>query len=90
MTGTRDLIHNALAETRGLVGGVVQDLRQQNTLTDDEVLAQYEQIRGNPLAVVEFTRSRTGLQGTDAVQAALKYEDEMEQLRARQAGANRW
>ena len=50
----RDIMHDAVAEARELVSGVVGDLRQENRLTDDEVLQRYEaQHRGKPWAMVQ-------------------------------------
>jgi len=75
----RTLVHGALAEAREMVGQVVRDLRQ-GQLSDDEVLARYETQRGNPLAILEFARTRAP---GDAVNEALRYEREMETLRAK-------
>lgn len=77
----KDLVHDALAEARDLVGEVVQDARQDNKLTDDQVLAQYETIRGDPWQVIRFTEQKTGLEGLDAVREAARYEQQMEKLR---------
>jgi hypothetical protein len=78
----KDLVHDALAEARDLVGEVVAEGRQDNALTDDQVLAQYETMRGDPWQVIRFTEEKTGLRGREAVREAARYEQEMERLRA--------
>ena len=84
MPDMRTLVHGAMAEARDIMGQVVDDLRQGAELSDDEVLARYEtQHRGKPLAMLEFAQSRAP---ADPLNEALRYEQEMEKLRARKIG----
>ena len=73
----RQMIHEALAGARDMVGKVVESATAGQELGDDEVLARYvSQHRGRPWAIVNFAQ-REGGGGLDE---ALKYEGEMEQL----------
>ena len=85
--GLREVMHNALADARDVVGDVVQQAAAGAQLTDDELLARYEQHRQDPVAKVEFTRQRTGLQGDALIEEALRYEAEMEKLWSDRGGA---
>lgn len=76
----RQLVHDALADAREMVGDVVRDLRQDAQLSDDEVLARYETHRGDPWALMGFVKAQTGLTGEAALGEALRYEREMERL----------
>ncbi len=75
----RDLLHNTLADARSFVGSVVDDLRDENRLSDDEVLAQYSAMRGNVPQLIAFAQERVPA-GEDPLQEALRYESEMEAL----------
>jgi len=82
----RDIMHDAVAEARELVSGVVGDLRQENRLTDDEVLQRYEaQHRGKPWAMVQFAQSQAAA-GRDVLEEALRYEQQMEELMRKRGG----
>jgi hypothetical protein len=82
----RDLIHNAVADAREMVGGLVQDLRGENRLSDDEVLARYSVHRDDPVAKLHFVQQQTGLQGQALLDEGLKYEQEMEKLWGQRMG----
>ena len=80
----RELVHEALAGARDMVGEVVNDLRKENRLTDDEVLIRYEQQhRGNPWAMISFAQ-QSGAR--DPVGQAVRYEAEMEKMVQRRMG----
>lgn len=82
----RDIMHDAVAGARELVGDVVADLRQENRLTDDEVLRRYEQQhRGKPWAMVQFAQVQAA-PGRDPLEEALRYEREMEELMRKRGG----
>jgi len=82
----REMVHEALAGARELVGEVVGDLRGEARLSDDELLARYEQQhRGRPWAIMDF--AGTQAQGGDVLGEALRYEAEMEKLRGRGVGS---
>ncbi len=75
------MVHEALAGARDLLGEVVGDLRGEARLSDVELLARDEQQhRGQPWAMMEF--AGTQAQGRDVLGEALRYEAEMEKLRA--------
>jgi len=78
----RGIVHDAMAGAREMIGQVVGDLRQEAQLSDDEVLARYEQQRGNPFAIMQFAQQKVG-QGGDVLGEALRYEGEMERLWAK-------
>jgi hypothetical protein len=80
MAGMRDVMHQALGEAREMMGDVVGDLRADNVLTDDEVLARYEVHRFDPSAKLAFVQDRTGLAGDALMEEAVRYEREMEDL----------
>ena len=85
----REMVHEALAGAREMVGEVVGDLRAEARLTDDEVLARYVgQHQGKPWAMLEFAQAAGG---GDVLEEALRYEKEMEKLLGRrgQGGAVR-
>jgi len=100
----RGMVHEALAEARAVVQAMVEDLRREGQLTDDEVLARYErEHRGRPWAMVQFagrstasTRGGSGQAGGgDVIGEALRYEAEMERLMKQQGtvsegGGGRW
>jgi len=74
------MVHEAIAGARDFLGEVVGDLRGEARLTDDELLARYEQQhRGQPWAIVQF--AGTQAQGGDVLGEALRYEAQMEKLR---------
>lgn len=75
----RSIVHDAMADAREMIGQVVQDARDEARLSDDEVLATYEQQRGNPFAIMQFAQQRVGA-GGDVMGEALRYEQEMEKL----------
>ena len=75
----RNIVHDAMADAREMIGQVVTDLRQEAQLTDDEVLARYEGQRGNPFAIMQFAQQQVP-QGGDVLGEALRYEGEMEKL----------
>jgi len=76
----RGMVHEAIAGARDFLGEVVGDLRGEARLTDDELLARYEQQhRGQPWAIVQF--AGTQAQGGDVLGEALRYEAQMEKLR---------
>ena len=80
----REMVHEALAGAREMVGEVVGDLRAEARLTDDEVLARYVgQHQGKPWAMLEFAQAAGG---GDPVVEALRYEKEMEKLLGKAAG----
>lgn len=83
----RDIVHSALAGAREFLGEVVGDLRGEARLSDDELLARYEQQhRGQPWAMMEF--AGTQAQGGDVLGEALRYEAQMEKmLKGRGEGA---
>jgi len=75
----RQLVHDALAGAREMVGEVVRDLRGETQLSDDELLARYErEHRGRPFEMIRFAAAQVG--GGDALEEALRYEREMEKL----------
>jgi len=77
----REIVHDALVDAREMVGQVVGDLRGDARLTDDEVLARYEQMhRGRPGAILDFAKRQAG--GGDTLGQALEYEQRMERLMA--------
>lgn len=76
----RQLIHDSLADARGMVGELVQDLRGENRLSDDEVLARYAVHRDDPVAKLNFVQQQTGLGGQALLDEGLRYEREMEGL----------
>ncbi len=76
----RQMVHDALADARETVAEVVQDMRQDNQLTDDELLGRYETQRGNPMRVLRFVQQETGLSGDALLDEAVTYEREMEGL----------
>jgi hypothetical protein len=76
----RQMVHDAMADARGILRDVVNDVRADSQLSDDEVLAQYERVRGDPLGVLEFTAMQTGLGGPALLSEATRYEGEMERL----------
>jgi 2-polyprenyl-6-methoxyphenol hydroxylase-like FAD-dependent oxidoreductase len=82
----REIVHDALADAREMVGQVVSDLRGEARLTDDEVLARYErEHQGRPWAIVDFARQQSP--GGDVLGQAMRYEEQMERLmRQRQRG----
>ncbi len=83
--GQRELMHDAVAEAREVVGSVVRDLRSENTFSNDELLTRYEQQhRGRPFALLDFAAGQAG--GGDAMTEALRYEQQMEQLLTQQGG----
>jgi len=75
----RGIVHDAMADAREMIGQVVQDVRDEARLSDDEVLARYEGQRGNPFAIMQFAQQKVG-QGGDVLGEALRYEGEMEKL----------
>ena len=75
----RNIVHDAMADAREMIGQVVQDVRDEARLSDDEVLARYEGQRGNPFAIMQFAQQKVG-QGGDVLGEALRYEGEMEKL----------
>lgn len=79
----REIVHDAMADARQMIGEVVGDLRQEARLTDDELLARYEQQRGDPWKIVQFAQQKVGQGGGDVLNEALRYEREMERLRAK-------
>lgn len=82
----RELMHDAVAEARELVGGVMGDLRRENRLTDDELLRRYEQQhRGQPWAMVRFAQQQAP--GGDVLEQALRYEQQMEELMKKRTGS---
>ena len=68
-----------MADTRSFLSDVVGDLRDENRLSDDEVLAQYSAMRGNVPQLIAFAQERAPA-GEDPLQEALRYESEMEAL----------
>lgn len=78
----RNIVHDAMADAREMIGQVVQDVRAEARLSDDEVLARYEQQRGNPFAIMQFAQQHTP-QGGDVLGEALRYEGDMERLWAK-------
>jgi len=78
----RSIVHDAMAGAREMIGQVVQDVRDEARLSDDEVLARYEGQRGNPLAIMQFAQQQAP-QGGDVLGEALRYEGEMEKLWAK-------
>jgi len=86
----REIIHEALAGARDVVGQVVQGVAQEQRRGDAAVLARYVGAhRGNPWALVNFAQREAGgqLDQAGVLQEALRYEKEMEgMLRERQGG----
>lgn len=82
----REMVHEAIAGAREFLGDVVQDLRGEARLSDDEALTVYETHRGNPFAILEFTQQRAP-SGVDPLGAALEYEAAMESLLSKSRGA---
>ena len=95
----REMVHEALAGAREMVGEVVGDLRAEARLTDDELLARYvDQHQGRPWAMLDFaqgavstvstdgsTDKRMGRRG-DVLDEALRYEREMEGMLRKRGG----
>lgn len=80
----RQVMHDAVAEAREMMGSVVDDLRSENVLTEDELLTRYEQQhQGRPFAILDFAGQKGG---GDAMTEALRYEKQMEQLRTKRGG----
>jgi hypothetical protein len=76
----RELVYDAVADTREVIGELLGEARKGNLLTDDEVLAQYEPMRGDVQAVIGFAARRVGPRG-DVLGEAVEYERKMEALR---------
>lgn len=85
MTDMRRLMADAMMGSRDMLRDVVTDLSNENVLTEDEQLAQYEAMRGNPLALMQFTAQRVP-PGGDVLAEAQKYEEAMEDLWTKKAG----
>lgn len=74
----RDVAHEAVIGARGVLDGLVGQLKQGNQLTRDEALARYvNQHRGNPQAMMAFA-ARYAPQGKHPAVAASEYEQAME------------
>jgi len=80
----RDVAHEAVIGARGVLDGLVGQLRQGNQLTRDEAMARYvNEHRGNPQAMMAFA-ARYAPQGKHPAVAASEYEKNMESaLRSR-------
>lgn len=90
MIDMRRLMADAVGGARDMLESVAGGLASENTLTDDEQLRQYELIRGDPLAIVNFTAQRLGKPDAavrpDVLAEAERYEDAMESLWDKKAG----
>lgn len=79
----RNTIHNALANAREIASKTAGQIRQGNTLSDDEMLHRYVAIhRGNPLGMATFVMGNRDRfpDGTDPMNAMRQYEQSMEDL----------
>ena len=74
----RQTIHEATAQAREMLNGVVGEIRQENRrVSDDEAVARYmAQHRGNARAIADFA-ARFG-KGETPLHAAYRYEKAME------------
>lgn len=79
MNGTREVMANAVAGARDVLGRTAQNLDAENTMTEDEQLRLYETMRGDARALLQFAASRLG-PGADVLEEAQRYEEAMERL----------
>ena len=83
----KNLVHDAVVDARDLLRETVGEMRE-GRLSDQAVLARYEQHRGNPQAIAQFTAQHLGPDATpsEILSEAARYEAAMESLMKQQKG----
>jgi len=77
--GFRAAVHGALVGAEDVLNKTIEVASGGGRLTDDELLAQYEPMRGNARAILGYTAQRVG-DGPHVIEEAARYEEQMEKL----------
>lgn len=86
----RSVVHGAVASARKLLEGAVGNVIGASGPSEDEQLAQYMAVRGNPAALSAFVNQHRALWGADSnpLSEQARYERAMEEkLRERGFGS---